>query len=411
MRAKFILAGWQESNILVLFAFLAPACATDDAREFSDRTHASEGAIVFGEVFTGLPAVGALTLNNESHCTGTLIAPKKVLTAAHCLMNEATQTKHAATALRFIIGPSVTSPTQTHTVQELLPHPKFVNVSPWEDDVGIVLLNQPVSVSPMNFVPAVSNSWVGQKLFAVGYGLDENDQSGVKRAAWVKLTEINDHRIRHTIQGPSAGTPALPGTGGGDSGGPLFFSPQHGEYLIAGVTSYGASKSFGVHIRADAYQGFIDSPKAPNPPSENICNGVSSDTGACNGVQHLLCESSDSFFMTRALTKTDCSAQGLTCFEGAPGCCPYIAKCDLNTGELSRCDGGVLSKVTCYAGCANATACVAPSFCNGAENSFVCDSAGTAVVHCDPSGGAIVVQNCAATGRVCNRNIVGCERP
>src|SRR5688572_14949126 len=46
-----------------------------------DQDASNERPIIGGEEFDGLPAVGALLYQGNMHCTGTIIGPRKVLTA------------------------------------------------------------------------------------------------------------------------------------------------------------------------------------------------------------------------------------------------------------------------------------------------------------------------------------------
>src|SRR5262245_28872753 len=111
-----------RTSRLCLGALLAlgcsPAAPTDGSRGREESDDSRE-EIVGGTTTSAFPATGASTLYGSMHCTGTLIAPRKVVTAAHCLQQV------SASALKFVIGPSVSSAQTTLSVASIKPHPQY----------------------------------------------------------------------------------------------------------------------------------------------------------------------------------------------------------------------------------------------------------------------------------------------
>ncbi len=204
--------------------------------------------IVGGVAFSGLPAVGLLTYGGENHCTGTLITPRTVLTAGHCVYG------FHAQSMRFLIGPDGFSPESVHAVADLVPHPSY-DAYGVDGDIGLVILSADAAVAPINQVARLDESWVGRDLFFVGYGLSDGVRQtgdGVKRAVTMAISEMGGTQFAYQEQGRN--------TCSGDSGGPAFARDAKGGYLIAGVTSYGDAYCvrYGVDTRVDAYLDFLN---------------------------------------------------------------------------------------------------------------------------------------------------------
>jgi len=244
-----------------------------------------ESAIVGGTATSALPAVGLITYDGFPQCTGTLIEPTKVLTAGHCVTNVSAQ------GLNFFIGPSTSNMQERLAVKSIEPHPYF-SMSTIQNDIGIMILAKPASVTPMQVNrTAMSSSWVGTKLLFVGYGVTDGYSQGgygVKRAVEMPVVGVSATTFSYGSAGKN--------TCSGDSGGPAFVKDADGNFLVAGVTSFGDQycTSYGVDTRVDAYLSFLGigsgTPPSTLPPATaDGCQGESFD-GRCNGNQLIWCE-------------------------------------------------------------------------------------------------------------------------
>lgn len=274
-----------------------PSGVTDSSVDLEKR-------IVGGEAFEGLQAVGALTYNGNAHCTGTLVGEKTVVTAAHCLVGV------TASKMRFVIGSDIVKPQYSLRVESTKYHPKYDDRN-IVNDIGFVTLTQEAPIEHMVLLDKMDESFVGQNLFFVGYGVDNaytNSGAGKKRAVWMTVSSVSNTTFRYDDAGRN--------TCYGDSGGPAFVRDSAGNYLVAGVTSYGDyyCTSYGVDTKVSAYLDFLGI-SGIAPLGQITVEPVTSDVEECDGETFMgRCDSNDVVWCEGGLVyRLDCLEKELVC--------------------------------------------------------------------------------------------------
>jgi V8-like Glu-specific endopeptidase len=247
-----------------LVAVLLPACV-------DDPTLGTEGAHVIGGSATiegEFPGVGGLMYDFGNGpmlgCTGTLIAPDAVLTAAHCVDPD-------------LVGPAVPGFTLALDAtgatgvppfvagRAAFAHEQFDINAPITDglaqffDVGVVLLAEPITtVAPVRMPrPDQAAAIIANlDLEIVGYGrIDPNtDQYGIMFDAQTKLVSLNATELQ-----VGSGAPE-PQNCNGDSGGPGLANLGDGRRVVGVVSrSFSGAECVngGVDTRVDAYLTWI----------------------------------------------------------------------------------------------------------------------------------------------------------
>jgi hypothetical protein len=199
--------------------------------------------IVNGRVESGYPAVGALEIGGL--CTGTLIADKWVVSAAHCFAD-------GFNGGNFMIGNSVNDRGARRVrIARAYVHQGY-DANRLVNDIALVELVESAGIAPMEIARTAPR--VGESVKYVGFGVSDGIRdtgSGIKRSVDIGTTRVDATTLRS--DDPNVNTCR------GDSGGPGM-RLENGVEVVGTVTSWGDQEcqQFGVNTRVDAYVSWIE---------------------------------------------------------------------------------------------------------------------------------------------------------
>ena len=206
----------------------------------------SRSAITSGTPTSGDLGVAALLQGGTLVCTATLVAPRVLLTAAHCLSSD--------TPPEAFFGSTPSSGGTQVQILAVQIHPDF-DATTLENDVAMALLADaaPAGATPWALPSApLGASSVGMALRLVGFGRTGPDDTTPpeKREGTSTIASLTADQLTF---GPSPSQ-----TCSGDSGGPAF-ATLGGVEAIVGVTSSGDPQcaQMATDMRVDAYASFV----------------------------------------------------------------------------------------------------------------------------------------------------------
>jgi hypothetical protein len=120
-------------------------------------------------------------------CTGTVIAPKVVVTAKHCL--DAAHDFGEGHRLVFTLGPNGNAPRRVFEVlaKEGAPH-DHGGYTGYGRDIGVLHLTEPVSGVVPPQIAGLTDAMIGKSFLAIGYGsMDDSQAYGYRRLGSIAL--------------------------------------------------------------------------------------------------------------------------------------------------------------------------------------------------------------------------------
>lgn len=199
-----------------------------------------------GETSTSAaPWAVALTERGQQYCGGTLVAPTKVVTAAHCVLDPDTNRPRSLPDMGVISGRTDlrADQGQVSQVDHAWTHPEFTDYSSG-NDVGVLTLKAPVPQDPLPMVAANDESpyrpGTSGRIYGWGRTGEQEPASPTLRSVDVPVQAGSECQRAYPEYSPRAMFCAgVPQGGsdacGGDSGGPYVVDGQ-----LAGIVSYGS---------------------------------------------------------------------------------------------------------------------------------------------------------------------------
>jgi V8-like Glu-specific endopeptidase len=261
----------------VAVAAFGAAGAAGCAAEMEPVAGAAE-AIAGGTRELGYPSVVFLYNFAGSACTASIIAPRVVLTAKHCVRDGSRNRAAPARNFRVGVGSSARALTAIYEVSEVRAAPGSWDIEDGSD-VAVLILATPARETPLAYSKLRPSALGAGPVKAVGYGQLPDGSSGTKYSVTTSVDGISGNFIfvRPSVCSGDSGGPALDATDTIWGVASFIYSPDGRTQPQCG-TAPGAYASISPYI--DFIERAIEDSGTCIPDGAEACNGEDDD---CDG--------------------------------------------------------------------------------------------------------------------------------
>lgn len=162
----------------------------------------------------GWEAVGRLNLGRKGFCTGALIAPDLVLTAAHCLFDKETGARIETSQIEFLAGWRNGRAEAYRGLRRALAHPEYVFggtdlVQRVPYDVALLQLDQPIRLPTVHPLATGLQPAVGDDVGVVSYAQDRAEAPSLQEVCTVMAQRDAMLMLTCDVDFGSSGAPIL----------------------------------------------------------------------------------------------------------------------------------------------------------------------------------------------------------